>query len=457
MGKTPPPIFWLADSLWHMSIPANSFRYKTSFSLSHGDGYVCPRDKANSTLASHHINRMSFGFSVGDFLAVIELANKLRKNFVEAPIQFKAISEDVRQLSIVLGDIEIQSSLYSEDELARLKPVVQGCEALLRSLEATLSKYADIQTSGKEKLVKRVWKKLRLEPEDIRDIRTSMTVRLQTLDGIRNQITGTNVRSLVIHQQDEERDAILKWITAVDHAAKQNDCIRRRQPGSRKWLFESAEYGMWLRGEVPTLFCPGIPGAGKTTTLAVVIEQLQGYFAKDPTVLIGYHYCSYQHQGQYLEHLLGGLLRTSLEHHNTIPESIRSLYARYKRTSKTLHKVEILEILDNIFSNYSRVYLLVDALDEVVPPSNRTLFITTLFDFQSTRPISILLTSRAHIADIQRPLDNHGALEVEIKASDDDVQRFLSDNMYRLPSFVARKPELQERIIRLIPAVSSGM
>jgi hypothetical protein len=37
---------------------------------------------------------MSFGFSIGDFIAVIEHANKLRKNFVGAPAQFKALSDE---------------------------------------------------------------------------------------------------------------------------------------------------------------------------------------------------------------------------------------------------------------------------------------------------------------------------------------------------------------------------
>ena len=37
---------------------------------------------------------MSFGFSVGDFITVIELANKIRKEFVAAPSQFKAISDE---------------------------------------------------------------------------------------------------------------------------------------------------------------------------------------------------------------------------------------------------------------------------------------------------------------------------------------------------------------------------
>ena len=37
---------------------------------------------------------MSFGFSGGDFIAAIELANKIRKEFVNAPSQFRDISDE---------------------------------------------------------------------------------------------------------------------------------------------------------------------------------------------------------------------------------------------------------------------------------------------------------------------------------------------------------------------------
>lgn len=34
------------------------------------------------------------------------------------------------------------------------------------------------------------------------------------------------------------------------------------------------EFTKWLNGPTKTLFCPGIPGAGKTTITAIVIDQL---------------------------------------------------------------------------------------------------------------------------------------------------------------------------------------
>jgi hypothetical protein len=37
---------------------------------------------------------MSFGFSVGDIIAVTNLANKIRQRFVNSPEQFKAIATE---------------------------------------------------------------------------------------------------------------------------------------------------------------------------------------------------------------------------------------------------------------------------------------------------------------------------------------------------------------------------
>ncbi len=37
---------------------------------------------------------MSFGFSVGDFIALLHLAQKIRKDFVGAPSQFQEISNE---------------------------------------------------------------------------------------------------------------------------------------------------------------------------------------------------------------------------------------------------------------------------------------------------------------------------------------------------------------------------
>ena len=41
-----------------------------------------------------YATEMSFGFSIGDFIAVIDLVNRVRKAFVGAPGQFRDISDE---------------------------------------------------------------------------------------------------------------------------------------------------------------------------------------------------------------------------------------------------------------------------------------------------------------------------------------------------------------------------
>jgi hypothetical protein len=49
-------------------------------------------------------------------------------------------------------------------------------------------------------------------------------------------------------QDDKERREILVWLTPVDYGPQQSDYINRRQPGTGKWLLDSAKYQAWLLG-----------------------------------------------------------------------------------------------------------------------------------------------------------------------------------------------------------------
>ena len=108
---------------------------------------------------------MSFGFSIGDFIAVIELANKIRKDFVDAPTQFKAISEEyailttflsnadsvngtgseASRLSFSMSKLSSNRELHSEQE-AQLKQVVNSCRNVFNELEHTLDRYDELKS-----------------------------------------------------------------------------------------------------------------------------------------------------------------------------------------------------------------------------------------------------------------------------------------------------------------------
>lgn len=86
---------------------------------------------------------MSFGFGVGDFLAVIQLAIKIRKRFSDAPAKLQDISCEVKSLSILLSDVAVHADTVVEriDPLKadELKAMVDGPNRVLHDLDNLLT------------------------------------------------------------------------------------------------------------------------------------------------------------------------------------------------------------------------------------------------------------------------------------------------------------------------------
>ncbi len=143
-------------------------------------------------------------------------------------------------------------------------------------------------------------------------------------------------------QDDQQRQAILDWLTTINYASQQNDFITRRQEGTGQWLLESEEFQTWLNTDKQTLFCPGIPGAGKTILTSIIVEELTTRFSNDPTIGITYIYCNFRRQDeQKINNLLTSLLKQLAKTQQSLLGGIRGLYNRHKtkRTRPTLEEI----------------------------------------------------------------------------------------------------------------------
>ena len=65
---------------------------------------------------------------------------------------------------------------------------------------------------------------------------------------------------------------ILNWIVPADYGGQHSDYITWRQDGTCQWLLDSKEFQERVRTGKQTLFCPGIPGVGKTILTSIVVE-----------------------------------------------------------------------------------------------------------------------------------------------------------------------------------------
>ncbi|KFY30094.1 hypothetical protein V493_02139 [Pseudogymnoascus sp. VKM F-4281 (FW-2241)] len=386
---------------------------------------------------------MSFGFSVGDFIAAIELANKIRKEFVDAPSQFKAVSAEIRSLLIVLQDADVAfpNKGLSADQKRDLEGIDKGCRNVLDELQRIVDKNSELgsECGSVGKRIKRVWKRLSWKPEDINELRSRISTNIGLLNAFNGRLTRDNVVKLVRHQEDQGRQTVLDWLTPIDFAAQQSDFIRRREQGTGR------QEGAVL-----------IPGAGKTILSSIVVDHIDANAQKDTNIGIAYLYCNFRRQDeQTAEGLLASLLKQLAQGLYPLPESVKSLYDSYKekRTQPTFSEISI--ALQSVTALYSRSFIVVDALDECRASDGcRTKLLKEIFALQVKSRANIFSTSR-FIPEIVEYFKN--SMRLEIRASDHDVQRYFDGHMSELPTCVIRSLVLQSEVKAEIVKAVNGM
>jgi len=92
-------------------------------------------------------------------------------------------------------------------------------------------------------------------------------------------------------------DIIMKYLSPIDFFVQLHDIISQQQPGTGQWFLDSDEFRSLVRGDIKTLFCPGIPGAGKTVMASISIDHLNT-MARCEDVAIAHIFCNYKSKAQ---------------------------------------------------------------------------------------------------------------------------------------------------------------
>jgi hypothetical protein len=341
-----------------------------------------------------------------------------------------------------------------------LQEIAKSCRNVLSELENMIDTYRDLDGTGdtKRSIARRTWKRLKWEPSEIQELRQRIISNIALLDAFNGRITRSSIRHLVQHQDDQKHQALLNWLSPSDYGAQQTDYIARRQPGTVQWLLDSPEFQSWISGSKQTLFCPGIPGAGKTILTSIVVEELYEQHRTDGTVGIAFLYCNYRlRHEQGLAHLLASLLRQLAQGQPVFSSALSRMYDEHKSKGTRPSVEELCRALDSLVQTggFLKVFLVIDALDEC-DISNRSCsrLLDTIFNLQSECNVNIFATSR-FIPEITERFK--GMPNLEIRASKEDVRRYLQDNLFILPSFVIRNQDLQEEISTAITTAVDGM
>ncbi|KAJ6551881.1 ankyrin repeat-containing domain protein [Mycena capillaripes] len=257
-------------------------------------------------------------------------------------------------------------------------------------------------------------------------------------------------------QDAVDRDTVIEWYSPLNFFLRQADIFSIREPGTGEWLLENATFKGWRLGGGKTLWCRGMPGAGKTVLASIVIDNLRTEL-ESQNIGVGAIYLNHKEtETQTPSHLLCALWR-QLIFRKPISEDVQRLYETHweRRTRPSLD--EALAVLRSVVSEHLAVFIIVDALDEY-PEGQRDSLLRRLSSLGPT--VNLMLMSRPHI-NISHSISDGLDLEtLEIRAKDEDICCYLDGQILsssRLSKHIKNSPGLRDEIEEQIVERSGGM
>jgi hypothetical protein len=267
------------------------------------------------------------------------------------------------------------------------------------------------------------------------------------------------VVNLQISNSQQERETVISWLSPLDFRAQHQDFIQRREPGTGKRFLGDEKFKNWLGAKRGQLFCPGIPGAGKTIMAAAVVDHLEnivGECSVNNNIGIIYLYCNFRRRlEQTALNLLGSLARQLAYQRPGISEELQELYQRHINKKSRPSLDEIIKFIQTEIGRFTRIFIVLDALDECINSHDtRRILASKLQDITIETDANLFVTSR-FIPEATTIFQNCPVLE--IRAQVEDVKAYLHAQLGRLPKFVMRNTALQDIIVAAVANAVDGM
>ncbi|KAJ6487291.1 ankyrin repeat domain-containing protein, partial [Mycena vulgaris] len=240
----------------------------------------------------------------------------------------------------------------------------------------------------------------------------------------------------------------LDWFSPINFFLRHADISQVRQKGTGGWLLGHPLFKKWQSGSGSTLWCRGIPGAGKTVLASMVADHLSAACRNNRDTGIACIYLNHKEvDNQTPSKLLAGLWR-QLALDKDISSVIENLYKQHREKGTVPSLEEVVNVLRSSLKEFSKVFVIVDALDEYPnesPGFQRETLLQYLAEMGSN--VNLMITSRPNISPESSSLPNLETLDIQ--AAPEDIQAYINAQIKlspRLSKHVQRQPKLGEDI-----------
>ncbi|KAL3439887.1 hypothetical protein BJX65DRAFT_57583 [Aspergillus insuetus] len=255
-----------------------------------------------------------------------------------------------------------------------------------------------------------------------------------------------------------KRREVIDWLSSMNFRERYADILRKWQPGTAEWFLSSKEFQDWATGAQRLLWCPGIPGAGKSVISTRVIHHLTTRY-EGKGVGVVFIFCDHklERKNQTAENFISGLTRQLLQGHKTLPPKVAASYDTHIDNQTRPNLAECCELLEAAVKSLglSKIFIVIDALDECPERIGRDV-IQALVSFKPVQA-HLLVTSRLE-PRIKRLCGDWPT--INIIGQDQDIETYIDAHIEdegELAHVVEEDFDFRTTVIRTIVQRAQGM
>ncbi|KAF5700443.1 heterokaryon incompatibility protein het-E-1 [Fusarium mundagurra] len=179
------------------------------------------------------------------------------------------------------------------------------------------------------------------------------------------------------------------WLERTNPSRRHNDSCAIHEDNTGQWVLRASEWKRWVHGPKEFLWIHGIPGAGKTVLLSLLIQEVEAACKGRRQALV-YYYCYFVNKQDETVPLLGWLISQLCRLSGKISDEMLQLFLRNHEPNIG----QMLLSLEAILQEFDTVYLMIDAVDESLPRARLIQVIQDLATDQRFDKVRLLATSR---------------------------------------------------------------
>ncbi|KAJ7742073.1 hypothetical protein B0H16DRAFT_1728330 [Mycena metata] len=254
--------------------------------------------------------------------------------------------------------------------------------------------------------------------------------------------------------KDEDHQKIINWLSPINFFLRHAAITEMREKGTGEWLLKHPLFEKWESGLGNTLWCHGIPGAGKTVLASMVVNYLSTQSQGNNTGVACIYLSHKEVDDQTPSRLLAGLWR-QLVLDQDIGFIAEKLYKQHRGKGTAPSLEEVVNVLNSSLERFSRVFIIVDAMDEC-PEFQREILLQQLAAM--AKNVNLMITSRPNISTDSSAFPNLETLDIQ--AVQGDIQTFIHAQIKSSPHLsrhTRKKPALREEILTKVIDTADGM